>query len=956
MENIFKNKFFRIWFIVSASVVAFLLIVSILLSTVFYSLVSIKFGDKRRVSSSGQEVSFYQSDYINKSDALMKSNAVTREICREGITLLKNNGALPLKEGAKISVFGKNSVNLVYGGSGSGSGNFSNAKTIFDSLTAAGYQFNPILKSFYENKLLSGDGRALNPKDLDNGEPATLYTGETPQSKYTVDVKNSYAEYSEAALVVISRIGGEGFDLPRTMKGAQGARNEDDHFLQLDANETDLLAAVCEMDFEHVIVIINSANAMELGFLDDDAHYAYQEKIDGCIWMAGTGTEGVMALGEIMKGYTADGAQFSPSGKLTDTYARNFKNDPTWNNFGTNLSADGDRYKEGEKNKPYYFVDYEEGIYVGYRYYETRYKTEENGDAWYRQNVVFPFGYGLSYTQFKHLLKNKDALSGKEIEKNAKITFEVEIENIGDWSGKDVVQLYVTPPYTMGKIEKSEVKLVGFDKTVLLSPGEKDVLKITIDAYDLASYDYSDANKNGIKGYEIEAGDYIFSLRSDSHNVLDTVALKVSQNVNYQDDPKTGRSVMNLYGDADDQLSTVLSRANWETTWPTVRTNKERTIEKTFINQLKDTTTNSIERYENMPVQSADGEKQLIDMVGVDYYDDSWNEILDRITISEMLAVFNNGAFTTGEINSIGKPKTIESDGPVGFCSFMGSPVIYETCSYCSEIVLAATWNEDLAYKMGESIGNEGILGNLGGDQTPYSGLYAPGVNIHRSPFGGRNFEYMSEDGILTGYMAASEIKGAKSKGVYTYVKHFALNEQETHRSSNGVCTWVTEQAMREVYLIPFEKCVKVGETTAIMSSFNRIGTVWAGGDYRLLTKILRDEWGFNGTVISDFNTNDYMNCRQMAYAGGDLNLATINTWDDFDANSASDVTILRRCVKNILYTTANSNAMNIADSNYVLPYWQIILFAIDFAFIVAIVVWGFFVVRIARKKGNVEK
>lgn len=952
MKKIFKNRFSRIWFIVSVSVLAFLLVASILLSTVLYNVVSIVLGDKRRVSSSGQEVTLYESDYTDKADALSKSNAITREICREGFTLLKNDGALPLKEGAKISVFGKNSVDLVYGGSGSGGGNFANAKTIFDSLTSAGYKFNPTLKSFYENNSQSGEGRATNPKDLDNGEDATLYTGETPQSRYTEAVKNSYAEYSDAALVVISRIAGEGFDLPRTMKGVQGARNDDDHFLQLDANETDLLAAVCAQNFKHVIVIINSANAMELGFLDDPTHYAYSDKIDGCLWMAGPGNEGVMALGEILKGYTADGTQFSPSGRLTDTYARNFKDDPTWNNFGTNLTANGDRYTEGEKNRPYYFVDYEEGIYVGYRYYETRYATEgENGDGWYKNSVVFPFGYGLSYTQFKRTLKNKDELSGKEIEKDTKITFEVEVENIGDWSGKEVAQLYVTAPYTPGGIEKPEVKLVGFDKTELLSPEGKDTLEITVDAYDMASYDYSDANKNGFKGYELEAGDYTFTLRSDAHTVIDSVTLSVVQNIEYKNDPVTGKEVGNLYEDADEQLSTVLSRNDWEKTWPTTRTKAEREVAKTFLNKLKDTSTKNPETYTDMPVQGADGDKQIIDMAGVDYDDESWNDILDIITVNEMLTVFNNGAFNTGEITSIGKPKTIEADGPVGFCNFMGSPVIYDTCVYCSEIVLAATWNEELAFKMGESIGNEGVLGNLAGDKTPYSGWYAPGVNIHRSPFGGRNFEYMSEDGILTGYMAASEIKGAKSKGVYTYVKHFALNEQETHRSSNGVCTWATEQAMRELYLTPFEKAVKVGETTAIMSSFNRIGTVWAGGDYRLLTQILRNEWGFKGSVVSDFNTNDYMNCRQMAYAGGDVNLATINVWDNFDAKSASDVTILRQCIKNILYTCANSNAMNVAGSNYVLPYWQIALIVLDCAAVVAIAVWGFFAVRIAMKK-----
>ena len=953
--RIFKEKMAKVWLIVTAVVVALLLVVNILASTVFYNVISIVLGTERRV---GDVSKVYVSDYADKQDALVKSGALTKEIVSEGITLLKNDNALPIAAGSKVSVFGKNSVNLVYGGSGSGAGNNASAKTIFDSLDAAGLSYNTVLRDFYMNNSLSGEGRATNPEDLDNGEDAILYTGETPQSAYTEAVKNSYSAYADVALIVISRIGGEGFDLPRTMQGAQGAREQDDHFLQLDANERDLVKAVCAGGFDHVIVVINSANPMELGFLDDPAHYAYSDRIDGCLWMAGPGNEGVMALGEILTGKKSDGTAISPSGHLVDTYARDFKSSPTWNNFGTNLEANGDRYFVGNSRKPYYFVSYEEGIYVGYRYYETRYVTEgENGDQWYKDNVVFPFGFGLSYTKFDWQLQNKSALAAQTISKDDKITFDVMVVNSGNYSGKDVVQLYVETPYTEGEIEKSAVELVGFDKTRLLASGENDVLTLEVDPYELASYDYDDANGNEFRGYELEAGDYVFSLRTDAHTIVDTVTLSVAEDIRYETDPVTDTKVENLYDDADDQLSTVLSRADWEGTWPTRPTAEDRTVDDAFIAKLADKTTNNPNVYTQMPVQSdGSSDLKLADLAGADYYDERWEELLNIVSVDEMLNMFENGAFTSAQITSIGKPRTIEADGPVGFCNFMDSPLIYETNVYCSQIVLAATWNTDLAYAMGESVGNEGILGDIKGDKTPYSGWYAPGLNIHRSPFGGRNFEYMSEDGFLSGEMASSEVLGCKSKGVYTYVKHFALNEQETHRSSNGVCTWVTEQAMREIYLSPFEKVVKEGKTTAIMSSFNRIGTVWAGGDYRLLTTILRDEWGFKGTVVSDFNTNDYMNCRQMIYAGGDLNLSTMNYWEDFNASSAADVSVLRNSAKNICYTVVNSNAVNVAGSSYIMPLWQMIMFIADGVIAAAPIVWGAVIFVKIRKKAAINE
>lgn len=936
-RKLFGQKRFRIWLIVSVTLVAVMVTV-LVLSNVFYDILKIALGREIRVYADSQYTAIYEPDSVSKSDALRRANELTEEVCEEGFVLLKNdNGALPLNRGASVSVFGKNSVNLVYSGSGSGGTNTSSAATIHDSLRDAGFRVNDVLESFYKNSSRSGPARDGNPAIEDGVE--VLSTAETPQSYYGAEITESYANFNDAAIIVLSRIGGEGFDLPRI-----SADDPSRHYLELDPNEIDLVKSVTSAGFGKVIVVVNSLSVMELGWAES-GEYGH---IDSVIYVGGPGNAGISALGRILNG------EVNPSGHTVDTWATDLLAAPAAINFGNNGSADGNVYTVDGENVFYNFVDYEEGIYVGYRYYETR----GLGDSeWYNQNVVYPFGYGLSYTTFSQRITSTNILPEADwTAQTQNIEITVAVRNTGDVPGKDVIQVYAHAPYYEGGIEKSEVVLVGFVKTDELRAGETREYTISFDVYDFASYDYNDANGNKFYGYELDPGDYVFSIRSDVHSVIDSVSTNLDEGVKFENDSVTGYKVENRFDDADDQLSTVLSRNDWEDTMPQRRSDEERATDKAFINLLDDRTTNNPNTYDKMPLTGQPTELDMFKLIYMEDYegydDERWNEILDALTVSEMAGLYNHGAFQTADILRIGKVLTIDADGPYGFTNFIGdTATIFGTCSYASEVVLASTWNVDLAFRMGECVGDEGLWGTDENGGTPYSGWYAPGANIHRTAFGGRNGEYFSEDPFISGAMAASEIKGAASKGVYCYIKHFAVNEQETSRS--GLCTWLTEQALREIYLKPFETAVKEGEATAIMSSFNRIGTKWTGGDYRLITEVLRNEWGFKGMVICDFNTetSPYMNPEQMIYAGGDLNLTTTEYWTNFNENDAGDVAMLRRAAKNVLYTVSCSNAMNAQVAYYLPPLWVWLLSGAGVLILAGLIVWGVFVIRRVLKQ-----
>lgn len=1003
---IFKSAGSRVWFTVSAVLIAVLIVVTSLCTTYFRSILGTVLGGPNPVKNPAVEEVF-TSDYKSKNEVLEAGNKLNEEIEGEGAVLLVNeDNALPLKKNSKISVFGKNSVDLVLSGSGSGSGGNEGSATLYDGFEGL-FEVNHELKSFYESSA-SGSGRSDNPDTTEGTEVApTLDIGETPVSSYTSKVKASFKDYNDAAIVVISRIGGESFDLPRAQNTKNGGI-EGNHYLQLDANEYALLDMVTSK-FDKVVVLLNTLTSFQLDFIEEYNNTVDQKRIDAVMWIGGPGISGAKAIGSLLSG------DINPSGKTVDIYPRDFTKDPTWQNFGDNSQnfngTPGASFTEnGDNVAGKYMVTYEEGIYVGYKYYETRGFEELLADStsnWYDENVVFPFGFGLSYTEFSQTMN----VTGS-VEEG--IEFSVTVTNTGKVAGKEVVQLYVTLPYYRGQIEKSHVQLLDFAKTELLQPNETQTVKFNVNAYELASYDYIDANKNQHFGYELDAGDYVFAISENSHideYAFDTKTVKLEEGITFKNDPVTGKPVGNLYTtedyfDSQYRLSDVtvrvdgeeytrkgMSRTDFEGTFPTAPDKDERElmneINGVILSEndaLNDKTTNNPTVYEGMPdmgngeatyeYTDADGntvKRQIMlrDLFGKAYDDSLWDDLLNRLTYDDMIKLVNYGAFQTSAILSIGKNLTNDSDGPVGFINFMiGLASHYKgNPSFASEIVIASTWSKDLAYQMGKIVGETGLWGDVGGNNLPYTGWYAPAVNIHRSPFSGRNYEYYSEDAVLSGKLAVNVINGAMQKGVYTDLKHFALNDQETNRG--GVATYCTEQALREIYLKPFEIAVKgldnpeevpsaaadgiveyVG-SHGIMSSFNRIGTRWTGGDYRLITSILRVEWGFNGLVISDYKTsNAVMDARQMVYAGNDLILTSIEDYRWLDASSSSeqDVNILRNAAHNILYAVANSNSVNVDIVGYRLEWWITALIVVDCVVAIGLAVWGFFAVRNALK------
>lgn len=904
------------------------------------------FGSQRPIYSDEVTSVYPTQKATNKAEAFANAQEVNLKLAEEGFVLLKNeNAALPMNKGARISVFSKNSVNLSYGGSGSGGFDTSNNKDLYESLNDAGFVTNPTLKRFYESSQ-SGPVRTANSSDLDNGDNQKIATAETPQSKYTDAVRNSYADYSDAALVVITRIGGEGFDLPRYQGDSEGAVSPDSHYLELDQNEIDLLTAVTDGTFKRVVVVFNTPSSFEATFLKDSAYAAFADKIDAAVWIGFTGSNGITALGEILNG------DVNPSGRLVDTWAADFTKNPSFVNFGTGCLPDTtDKYDGGM----YYSVDYEEGIYVGYRYYETRGETD--GENWYNANVVYPFGYGLSYTTFDWTVGDASA---SEIELGTTITVPVTVKNTGSVAGKDVVQLYASAPYTLGGIEKAHKVLVGFAKTKLLQPGESETVTVSFDPYSAASYDYRDANSNGFSGYELEAGEYTLYISRNAHESEKAIALNLAADVQIGTDPTTDSEVVNRYTDSEDfldsdwQLDAMLSRADWEGTWPTPQTAQQHAGTDRLYEEIRSEEHNNPTDFDSeeypwfgeeptltlrdlLPSAEAEGYEPV-----VSYDDERWEELMMGCDEEEMIALINNGAYHTLAMESVGLPATIHGDGPSGFTCFMSKEQVNGTCQYVSEPVMASTWNIDLMSELGEAVGEEGTIGDKATGQ-PYSSIYAPGVNIHRSPFGGRCSEYFSEDPFISGMMGAAEVQGIQSRGVLPTVKHFVANEQETHRSIGGDLSWLSEQALREIYLKPFEYTVKLGETRGIMTSFNRIGTRWTGGDYRLLTEILRNEWGFNGLVICDFNTiPQYMIPRMMFYAGGSLDLATQQSamWMECDTSDAGDAIVLMRAVKDVMYALVNSNAMNAEVIGYNPPIWQEYLHWINIGAFTLVGVW----------------
>lgn len=835
------------------------------------------------------------------------------EIAEEGIVLLKNENILPLADASNLNVFGWASTNPCYGGTGSGSlSDAYETTSLLQGLTNAGFKLNTELSDFYTAYRADRPEVGMWSQDWTLPEPTA--------DSYTDEMMNAAKEFSNTAMVVITRVGGEGADLPTDVSAVTYTDNSTEykdfeageHYLQLSQTEKDMLDLVCS-NFDDVVLVYNGANAMELGFTKE------YSQIKSVLWCPGTGQSGFEALGEIVAGTV------NPSGKTSDTFVADLTATPTYNNFGSFNYDNMEEFKvtsknfiTGEDESSYpSFVNYVDNIYVGYRFYET---AAVEGLIDYDKEVVYPFGYGLSYTTFTQEM-------GTVTENDGTISFDVTVTNTGNTAGKDVVEVYYNPPYTNGGIEKAAANLIDFEKTQLLEPGASETITITFDVEDMASYD-----STGAKAYVLEEGDYLISVRSDSHTVIAEQTYTVASTIVY--DENNNRStdeitVTNQFADAQGDV-TYLSRADQFANYAAATAapaslSMADAVKATFMNNSNYNPEDYNNPEDEMPVTGASNGLKLADMRGLEYDDTKWESLLDQLTVSDMDTMIAIAGYQTSAAGSVGKLQTIDCDGPASINNnFTGTGSI----GFPSAVMIASTWNKDIAMRFGESIGKMA-------DEMGVSGWYAPAMNTHRSAFAGRNFEYYSEDGILGGYMAANAVIGAEKHGVYAYIKHFALNDQETNRC-NMLCTWATEQSIREIYLKPFEIAVKDGGAKAVMSAFNYIGTTPAGADDALLNTVLRDEWGFRGFVLTDyFGVYGYMDADREIRNGNDAMLVAYDTETNHltDKSSATSVKAMRQACKNIMYTVVNSRAYDAENMTTGLQNWQIMAIIIDILF-----------------------
>lgn len=852
------------------------------------------------------------------------------EIADEGIVLLKNeDNLLPMTDNKNLNVFGWASTNPVYGGTGSGALSDSyEIVNLTSGLENAGFTLNTELSDFYT------DYRADRPVVGMWEQEWTL--PEPPTDQYSDELMNNAKEFSDTAMIVFSRPGGEHIDLPENMEGMNYTNNSEDyadfpegtHYLELSQSERNLVDLVCE-NFENVIVVYNGANTLEMGFANE------YPQIKSALWVPGTGQNGFNSLGDILAG------EVNPSGKTADTFVADLTAAPTFNNFGSFTYDNMDEFQISEDDQfvpgalPH-FVNYVEGIYVGYRFWET---AAEEGLINYDESVVYPFGYGLSYTTFTQEMGELNATDDS-------ISVDVTVTNTGDTAGKDVVELYYTPPYTNGGIEKASVNLAAFDKTDLLEPGDSQTLTLTFNIEDMASYDYQNA-----QAYVLEAGDYEISLRSDSHTVIDSQTYNVADTVTYGEDNARSTDFVaatNQFDFAEGEIE-YLSRAdgfaNFAEVTAAPATYSMPEEDKALFDNNSSWTPEEEEA--EMPTTGADNGLTLADLRGADYDDEQWEDLLDQMTVDEMNQLIALGGYQTSAADSVGKVQTTDCDGPASINNnFTGVGSIGFPCG----VMIANTFNEDIANEFGQSIGQMA-------DEMNVSGWYAPAMNLHRSAFAGRNFEYYSEDALLSGKIASQAVQGAAKSGVYAYIKHFALNDQETNRWEM-LTTWSNEQAIRELYLKPFEICVKEGDARAVMSSYNYIGSQWAGACAPLLETVLRDEWGFEGFVLTDYFANfGYMDATRSIYNGGSTCLASYDTGSNYvnRTDSAATVQHMRDAVHGILYTTVNSRAYEPENLDTGLLMYQIVLIIADVVLAVLLILYEVFRVRrvYAKRKGN---
>lgn len=828
---------------------------------------------------------------------------VTEQIEEEGLVLLRNeNKALPMKE-TKANVFGFASDAIIYGGSGSGAADESKNVNLSTALENVGIEVNEELAEFYKTK--NDEAKAKNGVTIALSD----YSVKEPSVEdYENGLLENAKEFSDTAIVVFGRAGGEGADMPMDM-GAYEGGTEGRHYMELTENEEAMFDMVKE-NFEKVIVLINSSSPMELGFLEN-------EKVDAAMWIGGPGSVGLQGVANALCG------EVNPSGRLVDTYAYDATSSPAYMNIG-DFTYTGTEHENGGMLggvAPYKFMNYQEGIYVGYRYYET---AAQDGYINYDETVQYPFGYGLSYTTFEQKM---GALSTE----GDAVSVDVTVTNTGNVPGKEVVQLYYTPPYTKGGIEKSHVVLAAFDKTEELKPGESQTLTLSFQKEDMASYDYKEA-----KAYVLEKGDYAIKLMKNSHDVIDQRTYKVNETVVNRESDLV--EATNQFDDVAGDIAYV-SRADWAGTMPKEKA-KDQVPSEEVLKALQNTEVETDPDAEDIVFKKHG--LTLKDVKGLDYDDPKWEQLLEQLSVQDMEQLIGMSGWQSVRIGSVGKPEVLDVDGPAGLNGLINGT---KGNQYTSAVVVGSTWNTKLPEEFGKALGDEAYANKV-------SGIYGPAMNIHRTPFSGRNFEYYSEDGLLSGKMGAAMVRGCNEKNVYTYIKHFALNDQETN--AIGGANWCNEQAMRELYLKPFELSVKEGKSKAIMTTWSRVGATWAGASKPLLQNVLRDEWGFEGFVITDnAMMGDFQNADQGIAAGNDMMLSSTQKEITID-ETAEGRQMMRKACHNILYVVANSNALEHARPG--VPGWIYAYVAFD-AVMLGLIALGFMGCTKKKKvKVNKEK
>lgn len=886
-------------------------------------------------------ISLTMGNGVIQDGTIAESEQACEEIADEGIVLLKNEDqVLPLAGTANLNVFGWASTNPCYGGSGSGAISVAYEKvSLLQGLQNAGFNLNTEITDFYTNY------RAERPEMSPFLQDWTL--PEPPAATYPAALMDNAKAFSDTALVVLSRTGSEAADLPTDLTHVEDIWGKDyksraaafqdntpeyqdfpagTTVLELSQSEKDMIDLVCS-NFDKVIVVYNGSNAFELGFVNE------YEQIKGCVWAAGPGQNGFNSLGNVLNGTV------NPSGKTTDTFVADLTATPYFNNIGSFTYDNMNEFpgnSRGDATLPS-FVHYVEGIYVGYKFYET---AAAEGLINYDESVVYPFGYGLSYTSFTQEM-------GSITEADGVISFDVTVTNTGDTAGKDVVEVYYNPPYTNGGIEKSAVNLVEFAKTGMLEPGASETVTISFLAEDMASFDADEAG-----AYVLESGDYVISINHDSHHVISSQVYHVDHTIVYDENNKRSTdetAAVTQLADSEGDV-TYLSRADGfanyaEATKAPETYSLSEEYKAAFINNSNYYPEEHNNEADIMPVTGAKNGLELAALRGADYDDPRWEPLLDQLTVEEMHELIALGGYQLTELKSVGMVSTINCDGPASINNnFTG----VGSLGFPSATMIANTWNKEMAFRFGEGIGKMA-------DEMNVSGWYAPAMNTHRSAFGGRNFEYYSEDGLLSGKMAAEAIKGAAQHGVYSYIKHFALNEQELRRQSM-ICTWSDEQATREIYLKPFELAVKEGGATAVMSSYNYIGVTFAGAKSELLNNILRDEWGFQGFVLTDwFGNFGYMNADQIIRNGGASCLATYDTGSNYlkDTESATAVGAMRSAAKDIMYTVVNSRAFEVENIAAGRQTWQTLGIAIDVILLAGLIALETLAIRNYKRRGK---